>query len=314
MIDQARQATKREGGIAREVSVIINLRSRSGAALARHALEELERQGVRVAQSHLVKSGSELMRSTREAIESGQSTIAVGGGDGTISSVINLFARRPELTLGLLPVGTGNETARSLGIPLDLPGACRVIASGRTTNVDLGEANGNYFLHTALVGSMAQANYSTPSWVKRRFGRAGYIYTLATALFGTSAFDVTVTTDHTRWSGRTSVIVVGNNRFFPPTRVLLPDVGPNHSGLVVFAPRNGHPLMALRVALGLWVLRRPLPSLLLSTVADSLTVETDPAQVVDLDGEYGRPTPIRFRLARGALRVLVPDRSGPEAP
>ena len=305
--------TAPELGVAREVAVIVNLRSRSGEIMAEAALKELEHQGVRVAQSHQVKRGPELMRAAREAIESGQSTIVVGGGDGTISSVVNLFARRPELTLGLLPVGTGNETARSLGIPLDLPGACRVIAQDKATDVDLGEANGNYFLHTALIGSMAQANHSTPSWVKRRFGRVGYLYTLITALFGASAFDVTVTTDDTRWSGRTSVIVVGNNRFFPPAQVLLPAESPNHSGLVVFAPRNGHPLMAIRVALGLWVLRRPLPSLLMSTVADSLTVETDPAQVVDLDGEYSRPTPIRFRLARGALQILVPDHSGPEA-
>src|SRR5512133_1982227 len=98
-----------ESAPAREVAVLINLRSRQGRDLARPALEELRQQGLILKQSHLVKSGPEMMKAASQAVESGAGTIVVGGGDGTISAVVNLLAKRPEPTLGILPVGTGNE-------------------------------------------------------------------------------------------------------------------------------------------------------------------------------------------------------------
>lgn len=292
---------------ARDVAVLINLRSRQGRDLARPALEELRQQGLVVRQSHLVKSGPEMMKAARRAIESGAGTIVVGGGDGTISAVVNFLAKRPGFTLGILPIGTGNEVARILGIPLDLHGACSVIASGRVEAVDLVEASGKYFLHTGLVGYPARVNHTISPWLKARFGRLAYTFSLLRAMFGSHPFYARVTGGDVTWEGETKVLIAGNGRFHLPAHVLLPRRGGKEEGLVVYTPRGSNLSTMFRLAFGLWVTRKKQPELLFAVRGPSVTVETYPPQDVDLDGEYARQTPVRFHQARAALRVLVPD-------
>lgn len=293
--------------VARAAAVVINLHSRSGRAMARAAIEQLRQFGVDVRQASFVKSGPQLMKSVRAAIDAGLGTVVIGGGDGTISSVVNLLAKRPDLSLGILPVGTGNEVARTLGIPLDLEGACRVIAEGRVETVDLAEANGNYFLHTALIGYPARLNHSVPSWLKARFGKLAYTYALLGSILRAKPFWAKVTAGEEGWEGETIVVAVGNSRFHTPASVLLPRPRHGKTGLVAYAPKGGRLSTLLRLAIGLYVTRRKQPSLLFSLNSDSVTVETDPPQPLDLDGEYARPTPVHFQSAKDALRVLVPD-------
>ena len=299
-------ATVRKPESQREAVLVINLRSRWGPEAARQAVEELERQGVPVMQSRVVRHTQRLLAAVQEATESGAGTVVIGGGDGTLAAVVDLLANRPDLNLGLLPIGTGNEVARVLGIPLDLPGACRVIAEGVVEEVDLAEANGNYFLHTALVGYPAQVNHRVPRWLKRRLGKGAYIFGFLASLFGFRPFRARVTAGGESWEGKVPLVVVGNARFHMPGRVLLPAAAIPESCLQAYMPRDGRWSTLARLAFGLWVTRCPQPESLVCMVGDSISVEADPAQAVDLDGEYARQTPVGFRLARRALRVLVP--------
>ncbi len=290
----------------REAVVVINLRSRSGADVAENAAKELQRHGVRVRECHLARSGQELMTAVRRAVESDIGTLVIGGGDGTLSTVVDLLVNRPHLTLGLLPMGTGNEVARVLGIPLDLQGACRVVATGRVDTMDLAEANGNYFLHTALIGYPAWVNHTIPSWLKRWLGKAAYIYAFLVSVIGARPFHATVTAGDSRWEVTTNLVVVGNGRFHLPGKVLLPYSEWERKSLVVYAPRDTRWSTLLKLVVGLWITHSPQPDLLFSISAVDVTVAAEPVQPTDLDGEIGRPTPARFHLARGALRVLVP--------
>lgn len=291
---------------ARDAAVVFNLRSRRGRDLARPALEALRRQGLLIKEAHFARSGPEMMKAARQAVESGAGTIVVGGGDGTISSVVNLLARRRDLVLGILPVGTGNEVARILGIPLDLDGACRVIAEGRPEAVDLVEANGRYFLHTGLIGYPAKVNHSIPPWLKARFGKVAYTLSLLRAMLGARPFHARVTGGGLAWEGETVAVIAGNGRFHLPAHVLLPRRGGREPGLVVYTPRGSQLSTIFRLAVGLWITRARQPDLLFAIRGDSVTVEASPPQDLDLDGEYARQTPVHFQLARAALRVLVP--------
>ena len=76
-----------------------------------------------------------------EAVSQGARTIVVAGGDGTVGLVLRALIELPEAsrpTVGLLPIGTYNNFARSLGIPSDLAEACRIVSTGQTGSVDLG--------------------------------------------------------------------------------------------------------------------------------------------------------------------------------
>jgi diacylglycerol kinase (ATP) len=87
----------------------------------------------------------------------GFSPIIVAGGDGSIGEVVNGLARvvsddEPLPALGILPIGTANDLAFSLKLPLDLTEAARVIAAGKVRRMDLGKVNGRYFVNNAGLG------------------------------------------------------------------------------------------------------------------------------------------------------------------
>lgn len=87
-----------------------------------------------------------------DAVEQGASQIIVAGGDGTVSAVARMLVRRP-VTLGIIPLGTFNNIARSLGIPADMETACRIICDGDDRLVDAGMANDErYFFEAAGAG------------------------------------------------------------------------------------------------------------------------------------------------------------------
>src|SRR3546814_20002025 len=77
--------------------------------------------------------------------------VIVGGGDGSISGAVDSFIGC-DCVFALLPLGTANSFARTLGIPVDLDGAIDVIATGRRARIDLGAIDGDYFANVAAIG------------------------------------------------------------------------------------------------------------------------------------------------------------------
>src|SRR5579859_1464028 len=87
---------------------------------------------------------------TKAANEKAELVIAAGG-DGTIHAVATGLITR-ESTLGIIPLGTMNNLAHSLGIPLPIEAACAIIAKGATRAIDVGNINGQVFIEVAGIG------------------------------------------------------------------------------------------------------------------------------------------------------------------
>src|SRR5215213_1555043 len=156
---------------SRRALVIVNARSRSGRTMLDAALERLRAHGIEPIHRECGSQGalSPLIAAHgREA-----DLIVVGGGDGTLNAAAEgvIEADRP---LGVLPMGTANDLARTLGIPPDLDVAARVIAAGRTRRIDLGFVNGHPFFNVASIGLSAELAQKLTREVKRRFGKLGY--------------------------------------------------------------------------------------------------------------------------------------------
>src|SRR5581483_1535115 len=94
---------------------------------------------------------------TRTAIKEGNTHIVAIGGDGLVHQVANALVRT-DATLGIIPVGVGNDFARGLGIPLDIEKAVDVIVAGVEQRVDVGQANDRYFFSIAVLGLAAAVN------------------------------------------------------------------------------------------------------------------------------------------------------------
>jgi diacylglycerol kinase (ATP) len=89
----------------------------------------------------------------RQAVAQGRPLVVAAGGDGTAHEVANgILAQGGDAALGVLPLGSGNDYARTLGMSTDLGEAAREIARGRTKQVDVGTCNGKYFTNSVGIG------------------------------------------------------------------------------------------------------------------------------------------------------------------
>lgn len=107
-------------------------------------------------------------------VEGSVDAVLVAGGDGSINETINALAGSAT-PIGILPFGTVNVLAREMGIPLRPKEAARAFLSGRVESFDLGRMGDRRFLLMASYGFDARILRSTPSWLKRIFGRYAYL-------------------------------------------------------------------------------------------------------------------------------------------
>lgn len=101
--------------------------------------------------------------------------VCVSGGDGTLSSVVNIIAsRKLSLPVGIFPFGTANDFAVHLNIPKDIEACCEIIEKGRIKRVDIGRANDSYFLNVCSAGLLTDVAYKTDTNMKNALGKLAY--------------------------------------------------------------------------------------------------------------------------------------------
>ncbi|MCC2672285.1 MAG: protein bmrU [Armatimonadetes bacterium] len=102
------------------------------------------------------RSSTQLQRILREKVAEKIDRVVIAGGDGTIHAAVQVLANT-DTAVGILAQGTANNFANSLRLARDLPTAFQTIARGNIRDIDLGEANGEYFTEGAGVGVFADA-------------------------------------------------------------------------------------------------------------------------------------------------------------
>lgn len=232
--------------------------------------------------------------------------VVIGGGDGTINTAIPALLDS-GLPLGILPLGTANDLAHTLGIGDDPLAAARIIVAGRTRTLDLGEANGHLFLNVASIGLGAELADAVPTAMKRRWGTLAYAAAAFWRLARARRFSATLVHDGRTERIRTLHIAIGNG-------------GRHGGGLIVSAaaePDDGllH-LCSLEARRG-WQLLPLLPALrrgdqgtrrdVRSFATTALDIRTRHPMPVNLDGAVATRTPVRLRLRRQVLRVYSPQ-------
>jgi len=157
----------------------------------------------------------------RNAAASGASTIVAAGGDGTVNEVVHGIDRADafdSVTLGLIPVGTGNNFAKQIGIT-DLDHAFDVIEDGERRRIDLGTADGHLFVNSAIAGLTANSSGETTPEMKNRLGVLSYVITTLQTMSNFDGIRLTVDTyegesESPSWSGEAILVLVGNGRRF----------------------------------------------------------------------------------------------------
>lgn len=286
--------------------LIVNTKSRRGREWFHKAETTLRRDGLELIETFALRDPSRLPHVTEEAVKKKAPLIIVGGGDGTLSAVTRYFIGS-DSTLGVLPLGTGNQFARDLGIVADVESACKVLTDGKAVNVDVGIAGDDYFLNVATVGLTTRIAEELTVKAKRSLGRFVYVVALMRALRRVRPFEATLKTDAGEQTFQTLQVVIGNGKFHAGPFPLAPDASITEGKLSVYALATTNRWELLRFALhlpgGHHVEMQDVPNF--HTTGGLLS--TKPIQRVTVDGEIVLRTPLKFGIAPGALRVMAPQ-------
>jgi len=285
--------------------LVVNTRSRRGAHAYQAAVELLAAQGITLDAAYPVRDPGRLQEVVRESIEAGHRLIIVGGGDGTLSSLVDALAYR-DVVLGVLPIGTANSFARELGLPLSLKGAVEVIARGKVADIDLARVNQDYFVNTASLGLAISVARATPHALKKYLGRLGYLLVGSIKLLCYHSFRCRVISDGCRFDGEALQVLFANGRYYGGV-LMAGNANPENRVILVQIVRGRRRRDLVRSWIAFRLRRSPDPATVTEFAVREATIETEPRQYVSIDGEIAAQTPIRLSVAPEALNVLVPE-------
>jgi diacylglycerol kinase (ATP) len=282
-------------------------------------LNHLEEHGWRTT-IHQTERAGEATQLARQARDQGLDAVFVLGGDGTINEVINGLAESP-VALGVLPGGTGNVWAKELGLPtrsprhlLPIVDAVRALVPGATRRIDLGKANGRYFLQWAGLGLDAEVTYAMEPRTRRqrRLGALAYVVAGLTAAANMVGTRTRIWIDDEQIYRRSILIVISNSQLYGGKVRIATDARLDDGLLDVNVFAGTGFVSAIRMALGVITglhVRDPRHSFYRGS---SIRVEAEKPMAIHLDGDPFDTTPLECVVIPKALAVLVPKHTRPE--
>lgn len=283
--------------------VVAQSHSRHGIELLEEAGRQLRQRGVAVDASHLETGHKALAKRIRQAVKSGTELIVVIGGDGAQTVAVSQIAHS-ESVLGVVPGGTGNSFAESLGISSP-EAAFDAIAGGLTERVDVGVVNGVRFANFATIGLASIISEQTPRWLKHTVGPIAYGIAAVQPLFSHRPFRLTVRWKKNRLKLETHQAIVVAGRMYGHTPIT-PESTLTDGLLTFFATsRTGAMDVAKTYASFLTGSQTSIPEAHYFR-AKKIKIETSRKTLVAVDGAVVCHTPATFSIEHRALRVLVP--------
>lgn len=143
------------------------------------------------------------------AVGRGERLVVAAGGDGTICEVVQGLQDAGGATLGVLPLGTGNDAARTLGVPLRLEAAARALLEGATRRVDLIRAGDRVVLNAIGIGLLGAINVNAAR-IKVVRGISAYLAAAAGTLFSYRCPEITLTDGRFDFHGRMTILAIHN--------------------------------------------------------------------------------------------------------
>jgi diacylglycerol kinase (ATP) len=292
--------------MATKSCVLVNPTAGRGAA--REKLERIKGQpsSLDVAKVFQTTGPGDERRQAFAAIDEGFETIVVIGGDGTCAGVATaILERRAQCRLSVIPAGTGNDFAKTLGVTqLDPLRICQLATRGSATRMDVGTVDGRYFLNSCGFGFDASVLEATKR-VRFLKGDAVYVWSALAQLFTYRGIDISI--DSTMTRHRMLMVTVSNGRFLGGAFRIAPFASVLDWELDIGMFGDISPIGRVRVFAGAFRgTHLDLPSVE-SRRARNMTLHFSKPPMMEVDGELrqARSAIVRIECVPRALNVIA---------
>jgi diacylglycerol kinase (ATP) len=272
-------------------------------SLSTPALAE-ESQSLELVQTN---SPEEFTAACIQAAEAAEALFVVGG-DGTIHLAVQALTtlENPPI-LGILPGGTCNDFARTLGIPLALDEAAETLVGGDVKEIDTARINEYSFLNFAGIGVITDASTNIDPHLKERYGKLSYFMSGLQSLRQANPFSITIEVDGVVHLEEGVLVLVMNGKSIGTHMVPLPSIDPSDGLLDVFIVQSPS-IAAVREWFSL-----AQPEVLIEELEHvthyqgrRIVIRTEEEMDVDTDGEIYLKTPLEIEIEPKKLKMLVP--------
>ncbi len=287
----------------RRALLLVNRHARRGKEALSQAFSKLQELGFDLQEESTEKPKQlpDIIRRWSDRVD----LVIVGGGDGTLNAAVDGIVDT-QLPLGILPLGTANDLARTLAIPEALDQACQVIANGKQQRIDLGWVNGKHFFNVASLGLSVQITKQLTKEIKQRWGVLAYAVTAIRVVGRSRPFLAEIRSNGESIKVKTVQIAVGNGQYYGGGMKIAEDAAINDQRLDLYS-------LEIERA---WEIIPLLPAMKQGQQADlpgvrtlqsqEIEVYTNKRRPINTDGEITTYTPAKFRLIPQALSIFVP--------
>lgn len=284
--------------------LLVNVKSRKGRESLDRIVKECHKVDISLSRINAVKDPTKLHHTLRAIKKRSPDVLIVGSGDGTVSEAVD-FLTGTAITLAFVPLGTTNNFARSLNIPLNLSTAVARIKHGKTKNIDLGQVNDDYFANVAGIGLSGQVAASVTSKMKKKYGRLAYAISGIKVLLNHKPFFVEIADkdNELQLHFETHQLIVANGRFHAGKQIAA-GARLDSRELVIFKLGGPSRLNFLWHMFDYYFGPRRTVYHSSYLIAKDIRVSTSSPQPVELDGEVRAKTPITATVHPRAVKVI----------
>lgn len=293
----------------RQAMIIINPSSGKEAALehVRHTEQVLSAHGYIVTCMETAKELDATHYCITACKECYDLVVSIGG-DGTLHETINgLIDQEHHPKLGVVPLGTANDFARALQIPLQPEQAIQSLTSSRTKTVDIGRLNDRLFVNVVAAGTIAESLSSVSSEDKTKLGTFAYIKEGIKQLTSTSSHPLVIQYDENSWQGESPLFLAVLTNSVGGFESLIPDAAVDDGLLHCFIIKDLNIFNTLTVSVSLLLGNLKNHKDVVYFTAKHVSVSSTASVRTNVDGEEGPSLPITLSVLPRHIQVIVPE-------
>jgi diacylglycerol kinase (ATP) len=273
-------------------------------------LKQLRR--LRPKELHLTGRAGDAEAFAREATRAGCDCVIAAGGDGTLNEVVNGIAktrRASKACVGVVPLGTVNYFARTLGLPTGIDDNIDILRAGKTTPVDLVRVKGDrirYFINVSTGGFSGVVDEKLTSEIKRAWGPLAYLRGAAAALPELHAYRTSIVLDDKeQLSIDLYNVIVANGRFVAGGLPIAPEADPGDGLLDAILVPVRPPAEIAILAAQILLAKHLSSDAIIFRRAAKIAVKSRPGMWFNVDGELVGNAPAVFQVVPRALNFVT---------